>query len=257
MGRIFQSCLLILAGCRPFIPSPPELLPSPQVLLQRARQPSIVSMKALVRIKLSSPENSGVLTHIIVAREPSSLRLETLGPWGNTIFVLCIKGENLIAYSTTENIYYMGTSSQQNISRFLPLDLPREALVSLALGKPILLPANEDSMKIGEEKRGYSVSFTLSDRPGQQKLLFSRDNFNPLSSTALGEGGSTIFSVTFSDYSDIQQIPFPHRITFVIPNEKITVGIVFKDISLNTDIQDDAFSFPMPSGARAASLDEQ
>jgi len=257
MGRIFQSCLLILAGCRPFIPSPPELLPSPQLLLQRARQPSVVSMKALVRIKLSSPEKSGVLSHIIVAREPSSLRLETMGPWGNTIFVLCIHGESLIAYSTAENIYYRGSSSQQNISRFLPLALPREALVSLALGKPILLPANEDSIKIGEEKRGYSLSFTLSDHPGHQKLLFGRDNFNPLSSAAFTEGGSTIFSVTFSDYTDIQQIPFPRRITFVIPAEKITVSIAFREVSLNTDSQDDAFSFPMPSGAGAASLDEQ
>jgi len=257
MRRIFQSCLLILAGCRPFIPSPPELLPTPQVLLQRARQPSVVSMKALVRIKLSSPENSGVLTHIIVAREPSSLRLETLGPWGNTIFVLCIHGESLTAYSSNENIYYRGSSSQQNISRFIPLDLPREALVSLALGKPILLPSNDDSIKINEEKKGYSLSFTLSDHPGYQKLLFSRDNFNPLSSTALGEGGSTIFSVTFSDYTDIQQIPFPRRITFVIPSEKITVSIVFKDVSLNTDIQDDVFSLPMPSGVGSVSLDEQ
>src|SRR5574341_2191278 len=94
---LHAGLLLLFFSCRPFIPRPPELLPPAALLVERAQHPAVTTLKAMARVTVSSPKRSGTFSQILAAQEPSSLRLEGLGPLGNILFIVAIHGRHMRA----------------------------------------------------------------------------------------------------------------------------------------------------------------
>lgn len=68
--------------------------------------------------------------------KPHSVRVETLGPWGQPILTLIVHGSTYHAYSRQDNRYFTGEATPRNLSRFISMPLSAEDLFQLLSGNP-------------------------------------------------------------------------------------------------------------------------
>lgn len=212
-------------------------------------------MKALARIKFSSPRQKFTVNQAVLARKPTSLRLESLGPFGQTVHLLVTDGQSLTSYWPQEKRAFVGQATNQNIARFLPLGLDREELVALFFGE-VLAPWQQVPSVSWEERDGlYLLSFISS--PGGVKELWWVDPRGPVLTKreVYDPDKGLVFRALMSDFQTLGQVVFPRKIEVVFPGE-IKIELTYQDITLNTNLDESLFSFPIPKNGEVVLLDE-
>ncbi|HZZ85357.1 MAG TPA: DUF4292 domain-containing protein [Anaeromyxobacteraceae bacterium] len=261
---LLAALALLAAGCVPRRAPPPDLSRDPQELLQavRASQDRIKTVQGSARVHLDSPRLKvpGGLQEFVAAEKPDRLHLETLDFFGDVASVLVASGGRFGLYDAKEHVLYRGAATPENVSRFLPVVLPIEELVTVLCGSAPLLPGRAVAAEPGDGV----LLLTLAAGPVGQQLAVgelasvSWSRVRRLTRDAAGREAqdAPAYDLELNLRRHRAGVVFPHELKLVAPSARSTVELTWgDDLVVNGRIDPRLFEIKAPAGARVVELD--
>jgi len=254
---IWMVSALVLAGCAarqepaPPLASGPLDLPeiSEVIRAMETRRDAIQSLRAVARMRYTSPNESRKAKQIIVAERPDRLRLEVLSPFG-TVFVLAASDGTLAAYSRDEGAVYRGAASPENLARYAGVDLPVATAVDLLLGTPPLDRGAEGVVS----RSADGVEFWQSSRVGAQVTWFT-PLLEPIRYEQRDGDGYVRLRATFDSYASVDGTRLPTLVALELPRSRERIEIALRDPEINPVLAKGVFALETPPGSREIELD--
>jgi hypothetical protein len=256
MKRAVALALLLLAGCPPrgvkfgpegYITDPQKLL-----ALLDAHDRRFVTLRGDVKLKITSPEQSGSVSQYLAVMRPTLLHVETFNFFGKPVSSLVSDSNAFSLYDAEHGTFYRGPATTQVVARFLPLALPPEAAVAMLLGQVPRISPEKTSLQL-DEKRGVYL-LVLERGQVKQTLEIGTEDQRVQRSHVEGEGG---FDLALSDYKDEKAGPFPHKLTLTAPAQGVELTYKYSDVEVNGPPDLSLFHQEPPPSVKVIELDEQ
>lgn len=243
----------LFSACATLPVLPPEPPAAEEILRQvDARQQAVQGFKGLAQVKVSSPEKTLSAQHVLFARRPALLRVESLSPLGTPMLYVVTDGQKLNLYQPGENRYYQGTFQASSLSLALPSELTPEEVVSFLLGGVPRRDYEKISIR-ADRKEGLWVLDLLSPSRGESQTLW----VHPQSFHILrAEFNRPRFSyhIYYSDFRQTKGILFPQRMLLTSVDPQTKISVEFQEMELNPGWEGQDFLLPVPRGATVLSL---
>ena len=255
---------LIIASCA--VPPPRPEIPvvivgSTGELFERTRNTSPIydSLRAMAKVSVSSPDEKYKIDELILAKRPGFLRLESIGPMGETFLFLATDQKKVYIYSPMENRYYHGLASIKNLSLIIPLPFKTADIVELLQGRIDLSNYYPSEMSFDQFKEIYTLTL-MPDVKGRGRSYLTLDarTFYILDMKLYDEDNNLIVAGEFSDFEDLGGKIIPKTIEYKVPKDLIfiTIKIEMDDIKLGTYVEDSRFIIEPPRGVQDIDLDK-
>lgn len=208
----------------------------------------IVSVKGLAKVKVRTPLDSLNGTQVILAEKPASLRAETLSPFGSPLLLLAAEGETLAVSLPTQNLYYTGAATPENLGLFVHIPLHLSDLVGVLLYQPPIIGAWR------EEAFGLQGGGWLVIRYGtlhRQELVFNQ--LRQLVEVRFFEKNDLFIKIEYAKFSG-QGDSFPHQFSLDLPDKGTTINLEFSDLETNGELRAGIFQLSPPPGAEVVYL---
>lgn len=249
--------VVVLGGCtvrqeaRPRQVTGPSALPPLSDVMRavEARRGTIQSMRAVARMRYTSPSESRRAKQIIIAERPDRLRLEVLSPFG-AVFVLAANGGMLAAYSSDDATVYRGEASAENLARYVGVDLPITIAVDLLLGTPPLDTGEDGVVSLSEQ----GVQLWQTGARGVQVTWFTA-LLEPIRYEQQDEDGYVRLRATFDGYATVDGTRLPTLLDLELPPSDERIEIMLRDPEVNPVLARSVFALETPSGSREVDLD--
>lgn len=243
---LFLLAAFLFSACATVPVLPPEIPPAAEVLEQvHARREFLKGLKGLAHTKISSPARAFSASQILFAREPGSLRIETLSPFGTPVLYAVTDGSELSVYHPSENRYYRGSFQAGSVSLGLPSDLTPAEIVSFLLGGVPLWDYEKATIR-GEREKGVWVLDLLTSRGESQTLWVHPQFFYVLRAEFHRPRFS--YHAEFTDFRQANEILFPHRMLLESRDAQTKISVEFQDLELNPVWGPQDFVLPVPPG---------
>lgn len=250
-ARVAAACLAVasLAGCpRPRIPQPPDALTDAEAVLQlaTARLSPIQSVSVEARASYYADGVARKGKVIVLARRPASLHFSTLSPTDDLLGVLASDGERFMSFERGGEECYVGRACPENVGRMLPLVMEPAAVVDVLLGGAPVIAHHDESVSWDASAGAYRVE--LQGEGGLVERLWIRHGTGAVQRAELRRAGELELRLTFSDFAPAGEHELPRTLQFEMPRGGVDLKIKYRDVDVNTEIADDAFSIPCPAG---------
>jgi hypothetical protein len=266
MNRVAAAMFLTLlcTGCpkrMDFGPKGEVKDPAALLALVREAEGKVATLQGESRLRVDSPDAKGTVTLFGAIARPGLLHLETLDFFGKPLAVLVSDGRRFGLYQAQENRYYRGPASPENLSRFLPVVIPGEELVSLMLGQAPRLPLTPVSLRPDPDAGGYLLTLEgeLPTRDGKsvkatQVLTVHPTHYRVLRSEV---SGVSAYGLTFSEFMQSGAVTFPRRSLLEAPSAGTTLVLNYTDVTLNGPPDLTMFELTPPEGVPVTEVDEK
>jgi len=247
--------LVLLAGCASVRPKQVGEQVSQSFatgLMQEwsANSARVSSVQGLARVKVRTPDKTMNGTQVILAEKPNRLRAETLSPFGSPLLLLAADGEKLGVLLPSQNLYYTGAATPENLGRFVRIPLRPDDLVRVLLYQPPMINAwSEEAFELQEG--GWLL--IRNGSPRRQELLF-----NPLRQLVevnYFDRDNLLLKIAYGKFTE-EGLSFPHFFSIEIPEQKTTASLEFSDLETNGVLRPGIFQLTPPAGVTVISLDE-
>jgi outer membrane lipoprotein-sorting protein len=208
----------------------------------------------VAKVKVTSADEKFSVKELIVAQKPNLLRLETLNPLGHPQFFAVTNGEALYLFAPSENRFYYGNVSQDNMSSFLPLSLSLENVVPLVLGGVPLIDYDPEQVVCQVMGDYFFLQLWEKEDDTRQVLTVGLDDLRVMESQIFHNREELYFSATFEDYEITGEVLFPKKITIFMPEDDTTVTINYKKLEFLADVDPAKFQLTAPQGAEVVPL---
>lgn len=209
----------------------------------------VTSVKGLASVKVHSPENSLNGTQVILAEQPGRLRAETLSPFGSPLLLLAADGVNLGVLLTSQNLYYTGAATPENLGRFVRIPLRLNDLVSVLLYQPPMISATSEE---AFELQGGGWLLVRNRPPRRQELIFNP--LRQLIEVSYFDHDNLLLKITYGKFAG-QNDRFPHFYDIEIPDQNTTASLEFSELETNGELRPGIFQLSPPTGVTVISLD--
>ena len=251
---------VILSCCThlktPLTKSPHQSCSLEQILRKVRDTGAPQGLKGLAKVKVKSADEKFSVKELIVAKKPNLLRLETLNPLGHPQFFAVTNGEELYLFAPSENRFYYGNTSPDNMSSFLPLSLSLENVVPLVMGGIPLIDFDTEQVVCQVVGDCYFLQLWAKNEDTRQVLTVGKDNLRVIESRIYHDREELYFSATFEDYEITEEVLFPKKITIFMPDDDTTVTINYKKLEFLADIDPSSFHLTAPQGAEILHLQQ-
>jgi outer membrane lipoprotein-sorting protein len=248
--------ITLLASC---VPVRPKLV-GEQVsqsfadgLLQEWSESSgrFTSVQGLAKVKVHSPENSLNGTQVILAEKPDRLRAEALSPFGSPLLLLAADGEKLGVLLPSQNLYYTGAATAENLGRFVRIPLHLADLVTVLLYQPPVITARSEEAFVLQEGGWLLVR---NNSPRRQELIFNP--LRQLVEVRYFDRDSLLLKISYGKFA-AGEGRFPYSFDIEIPEQKTTASLEFSDPEINGQLRPGIFQLTPPAGVTVISLDRE
>jgi hypothetical protein len=264
---------LVLSGCGASAMRPKQLSQNPVLTLtsyQRDRE-RLRSIRAEARVDQRGSDGRVRGTVLMLVQRPDQVRFDVMTQFGPAA-ILTSDGRRFAWSDLREGRFLVGETCPENIARLLNVPLTVEQTTLLLLGgTPVI---GHDRARIAWNEAGfYRVELEGHDRGRQQIDLAvdERDKDAPPDRQRLRLRRSEIFGVdgksrwraTYDDFRQLaldgDSVSMPFEVRIEQPQVDRDTLIAFKQISVNIDLQADAFMQTAGAGqsAEEASCDPQ
>ena len=269
---IFKFSLLlifsfyILTGCTGLRHSrfPVKPLSSPDDILKKIaiREREIKDLKGIANVTITNADKNYHLKEVIIVQKPSSLRMETLGFFGQPLFFLTAKDNHLSILSLSENKFYKGEFTPKNLSIIFPLYLKSKDLFSILLGSTPLIDHVDMDIGIVPEENLYLVRFSQRGGITRQFIWIEPLNFSIMKSEIYDSLGNLVLKIEFDNYKTINGLLFPMSTSISLSSSRgmvnrapTEIGIDYSELEINTGINQHSFDLDAPPGVTIVYLD--
>jgi outer membrane lipoprotein-sorting protein len=211
-------------------------------------------LKGIARFKVESPDEKFSVKELVIAKQPGCLRLETLNPLGQLGFFAVTDGKELFLFSPSENKFYHGMASPENMSVFIPLNLRLEEIVSILLGNIPLIDYDTDQAECQAEGDFYVLRLFTKDGRLKQVLKISLSSQKVVESETYEEE-ALILAVKYGHYESMEGELVPKDISISMPHDKTKVNVRYKKIEFFSEINSAEFRLIPPQGVEVISLE--
>ncbi|MEW6615477.1 MAG: DUF4292 domain-containing protein [Thermodesulfobacteriota bacterium] len=243
---------------------PVKPLSSPDDILKKIaiREREIKDLKGIAKVTITNADKNYHLKEVIIVQKPSSLRMETLGFFGQPLFFLTAKDNHLSILSLSENKLYKGELTPENLSIVFPLYLKSKDLFSILLGSTPLIDHIDMDIGIVQEENLYLVRAFQQGGITRQSIWVEPLNFSIIKSEIYDSSGNSLLKVKFDNYKTINGLLFPMSTTILLPSGRGTmrhaptkIEIDYSDLEINTGINRNSFDLDAPPGVTIVYLD--
>ena len=259
IGILLVLSLSFLISCTGLRPSGHLIKPitSSSEILRKVemRQRTINDLKGIAKMKVINVERKYSFKEVIIARRPSSLRMETLGVFGQPLLFLTARDGRLSILSLKENTFYQGEVTPENLSIFFPVSLRSKDLFPLLLGGVSFVDyIGIDSEFLGKENL-YLVKQLGRGGAARQLLWIEPFNFTVVKSEAYDLSGNLVFRVKFDEFTKLNGHLFPMSTNIQLPLSSTAIKIDYSDLEVNTGVSESSFNLVIPPGAKVVNMD--
>lgn len=256
--------VLVLFGCagRPAAipPVSDRSYASPEAAIRAISVPSpAAAVTATARIQISHNGERHSQKVALMMRMPSFLRVESIPLMGPPDFLLSMANGELRVFLASQEggTFYIGRATPQNLSRFIPLPLPPNEVVSLLMGGG-WLPGNDGnppfSFRGEQEERFYRVDQYVAGRIVRSIWIDPPADFL-VRLRKFTESGGISYTADFSEPTRVGKEILPQSIVL---SGNAFPGLTIRYSNLQKITDDNTTDFPLavPEGAIPVSLDE-
>ena len=242
-----------LLGCPQRVARPePQWLQSADEVLKRTtlEEGHFTSIKGDAKLKVKSPRANGSVGIYVAVSRPANLHLETFGFFGQPEAILTSDGRTFGLYQSSEGKYYRGPATPQNVSRFLPVVLPAEELVSIMLGTVPRIPSHEVVFNLTPDHMAYLIG--LRERNLTQTLWIDPFNFRALKSEVRGIDA---YDLLFENFEQSAAGALPKKVVLSAPAASTLLELNYKDVVINEMLGANLFKGNPPPGVPVIDVD--
>jgi hypothetical protein len=233
-------------------------LPCPSEILEQISRKDLLNkdVKGLARITVQSTDGKYSTACAIILRFPNALRVETLPPIGPPNLFLAINGESLKVYLPGKEVFYIGKTTADNISRFLPFPLEAKEIIPILLGGlPPDFQPNGASLKINADNELYRVDVFFNGKRIRSACV--DPSSGELKKIELLEpDGGMIYSAKLEDYRMINGISLPQSVELRFGALEVSIlRVRYSDLQLFPGEDAALYDLEIPSGIKPTPLD--
>jgi hypothetical protein len=203
----------------------------------------VFAVKGDAKLVVDSEQGKGSVSLFVAVVHPARLHIEQLDFFGRPEGVLVTDGEQFGLYDGKQRKFFRGPASAQNLARFVPIALPPRELAALLLGRVPRLPPETSAMTVDEPSRSYQLSLTrgaitqrLSVATGTHRVTRSRVE------------GLDTYAIDADEVTAFGGATLPRRIVLEAPKAKLTVELLYRDITVNEAPELTLFELEPPEG---------
>lgn len=203
----------------------------------------VFSVKGDAKLVVDSEQGKGSVSLFVAVLHPSRMHIEQLDFFGRPEGILVTDGEQFGLYDGKQRKFFRGPASPQNLARFVPIALPPRELAALLLGRVPRLPPETSAMTVDEATRSYQLSLTrgaitqrLSVSTGTHRVTRSRVE------------GLDTYAIDADELTAFAGATLPKRVLLEAPKAKLTVELLYKDITVNETPELTLFELEPPEG---------
>ena len=187
----------------------------------------------------------------LVLREPDSLRIEPLSPFGTPLVVIVAQGASFRAYSPSRNTVYMGRTNRRGIERILGIPLNSEIVIKLLLGDWAAVLGGEENLDL---KKSGSV-YLLETRGESGGVVSGFAELEPRGLHPVKMGIRTqrgTIAVRYGGFTKTGEVWRPSQVEILGPGGKNRLHIAYPadEGAGKTALPDELFRLEPPRGAR-------
>ncbi|HEX8823644.1 MAG TPA: DUF4292 domain-containing protein [Archangium sp.] len=245
---------LLCSGCPKRIDFGPQgRVTQPEELfrLTSAAQTQVVSLQGDGKLRVESPQGSGTVSAFLAVSRPGLLRVEMFDFFNRPIAVLVTDGQRFGLFQSQENKFYQGPATPRNLSRFLPVALPSEELVSVMLGQVPFLPAERKTLAL-DAKQGLYV-LTLHRGAVSQVLHIHPKSLRVVRSEVRG---LQTYGLEYDNFKEHGEARLPHEVTLRAPSADTSLGLRYTEITVNESPDLTLFDLSAPEDVPVVEVDE-
>lgn len=257
MGRRLVAIALALTATACAVPRgarAPANLPSAESLRQivHERRDALHSLRAESHISVSGAQRSGSAREVLLVQRPDQLRVEVFSLLG-TAFVLTATDGHLAAYVRSENRFYRGPATPDNLARYTGVPLAVPDVVELLMGVPPQRSVGYGSV-FWDPVKGQ-VRLWQSTSRGVQVVAFAGSPLVPAGVEERSRDDRLLWRASFSDYVAVGALSVPRSIHFEIPDLQEHVDIELDSPEVNRPLAESLFALNAPPGSEEVRLD--
>ncbi len=238
----------LFCACATLPPLPAVPPPAEEVFQQViSRQAALQGLKGLAQVRVSSPGRSFHGQQVLFARRPASLRVESLSPLGTPLLYLVTDGKEIRLYNPEENRYYQGDYQPGSLSFALPMELHPSEVVNFLLGGGPSADPDKISLRPDSSEGLWVLELHSPSRGVTETLWVHPQSFQILRADL--HRSSLSYRISFSDFRQVKERPFPHRMRLSSEDSRTRISVVFPEVELNPDWEPKDFTLPLPQGA--------
>lgn len=188
---------------------------------------------------------------VLVLREPDSLRIEPLSPFGTPLAVVVAQGGLFRAYSPSRNAVYMGRTNRRGIERILGIPLSSKIFIKLLLGDWAVVLGGEENLEL--KKPGSVYRFETRRETGEAFSGFAElepRNLHPVKMEIRTERGA--IAVRYGALLKTGEVWRPSQVEILGPGGKNRLHISYPadEGVVGAALPDELFRLDPPRGAR-------
>ena len=260
LSLFFFCSAFLLTGCssvKPLLKESKNLetLGNSSVLDEplEGRFKSFENLKGIVHINVKAGKKGNSFNMVIVLKSPDLFRFEILNPLNQPIAFITSDGKNIYQTDLKNSNFTIFPISKQASEKLLGLPFVPSELIEIITGNIPVRKTEHHILQFDKDNNFYILTlFQNSDETSDNKLVkkywIEQARLIPLKLEVSEQSGKTLYEVDYSDYRDINNYQMPGKIECNYFLQNISVKINFKDISLNSEVDQSLFDFQNPSG---------
>lgn len=227
---------------------------APEYLFQflSDRRARLIDLKSFVRTTITKNESTYSFKQSLLLRGDSSLRLETLGVFGQPKGIFIFDRGNTIFYDARENRIYQGRDAWDLIEKVIGTVIDFDEYISLLTGNiPRIGELKPVAGHLSFDKTHYQLQ--IREPIGNSRFLVDMDAFTLVPIKLVKETAfRNIFTVEWQDYRRLGDYFFPHQVSLTRFVKEERLVIKYQRPTLNSGITSESFKFFL-SGKEPAS----
>jgi outer membrane lipoprotein-sorting protein len=198
-------------------------------------------LRALADVVVTRSGRRQQITGVLLARAPSSVRLEALSPFGAPLWLLTVHRGQMIAYDAVANEATIGPADAETAARVLSLALDPDDVVAVLAGRTVPPKDLRVADIVPPDEHGRSLD--LIGRLHRQRVWM---DFTTGVVTRLEiVGGRYVARIVF--HRDGETLT---GLDVDAAEGVVTATIRYRNVTMGAGIEDERFEFAVPKGAK-------
>jgi len=242
----------VLTACETLPPPRPVEPPAQFLTLDEifqqltTRQNGIHNVKSMVKSSIKTRENNHNLKQVLLIDGETSLRLDTLSLFGQSVGVLISDQTQILLYDTKSNKLYRNRKVWDIMMRTFGTVFDFREYISVFSGKiPRLASLNLKGVRWSPQTGNYHITAVDSERNDPLEIEVDTQTILPVR-LVKWKDGKRVYTVQWEDYQKAEGHLFPHTITVQRPLLGDELVMKFNNPLINQGVPEDAFQLNVP-----------
>ncbi|MRR16393.1 MAG: DUF4292 domain-containing protein [Deltaproteobacteria bacterium] len=213
--------------------------------------PAVDRITAIAQIELVTAQGHYPIRAAMILQRPSYLRLEMLPVIGTPDFFLTASPDELRIFIPSQNEFYSGKPTAENLSRFLPWSFTLEEIVMiLSSAYPPL-----DGANVSQESHpdGALLRVDMRTPAGPSQTIWMAKNERLVKLIRYDSLGRETYQAVFDDYRPGSALA--GKIVIQWADNVTSVSVKYSDLNVEKNGDPSIFKLPAPPGSKPIHLD--